>query len=62
MQIHQSAEDYLETILMLSQRMGRRWKRSAKAPCATMPPIRRQSDLSSKDTGTPKDVPVSFFV
>ena len=23
MQIHQSAEDYLETILMLNQRMGR---------------------------------------
>ena len=23
MQIHQSAEDYLETILMLSQRMGK---------------------------------------
>lgn len=23
MQIHQSAEDYLETILMLTQRMGR---------------------------------------
>ena len=144
MQIHQSAEDYLETILMLSQRMGkvrsidvvnelgftkasvsiamkklrengyiavdgegnltllepgleiaqriysrhrllthffvqlgvtsrppprmparqstssasRRWKRSAKAPCATTPPIRRQSKLISKDTGTPKDVPV----
>ncbi len=147
MQIHQSAEDYLETILMLSQRMGkvrsidvvnelgytkasvsiamkklrengyiavdgegnltllepgpaiaeriygrhrlltlsssssawtkpspprtparqsissvsRPWKRSAKAPCATTPPIRRQSNFSKRDTGTPKDVPVSFL-
>ena len=57
----------LAVLLRAQQKMrstssaSRRWKRSAKAPCATTPPIRRQSNLISKDTGTPKDVPVSFL-